>query len=408
MLIKDAGTVVSIWQPRFLMFAMASGLGIAGMWGQRLVVGWLLWRSTQSGAWLAALGAAELLPVLGVGIVIGAAIDRWEVRRVLIVGQWATTLMAFALLIVLGFDRANAPVLVGIAALSALSAFCVLTARVSVSGLMVAPRVRAQATGLVNMASHIGLAIGPILVGALIANDHMIGAALISAGFLSVSLLIFVVVPVISRATEAHPQTRFLKSLMDGVARVATDQIVRLALCGFLLAVLAGRGLHDVLPALVAETLGGDPKLLGQMIAAGGLGSLAVSIYFIAGYALDQRKQLAAGVLTLSLAFAALATGQPSIALAGCAALGAGLSLNSSATQCLILAHTLPEFTGRVMSVYTMIWRGGPPLGVMTMGLMAQYWPMATLPLIMAVVTFMSAPVIFYGLRVQAPTVSVA
>lgn len=387
-----------VWQPRFLAFALASGCGIAGMWGQRLVVGWLLWQTTQSGAWLTALGAAELLPILGLGILIGGMIDRRDVRRVLRLGQWAATTAGLMLLVAAAYGRVDAPVLVAIAALSALFGMVVLTARVAATGLLVAPRALPQATGLVNMAGHIGLAAGPLLVGSQLASGGILAAVAASTAFLALSALLFGLVPHVSRSAQSE-SIGFFQSLAEGLRHVIAQPVIRLALTAFLVSILAGRGMHDVLPAFVAAALDGGPSLLSQMIAAGGLGSLGVSIYLMAGGSLDHRKQLMAGLLLVLLAFVALAAAQSLPALVGSLMLGIGLSLTSAAAQCLVLAHTVPGLVGRTMSVYTMIWRGGPPLGVMLLGLLAEQWTVTALPSILAAATSMVVVVLVYSLR---------
>lgn len=398
-----AAQPASIWQPRLLAFALASGTGIAGMWGQRLVVGWMLWQVTQSGAWLTALGAAELLPILALGVLIGGLIDTADIRLVLQFGQWGAAAAGGALLWAVSNVHNEAWLLIAITAVAAVFGMSVLTARVAATGLLVAPGALPRATGLVNMTGHLGLALGPLLVGTQLSGGRVVAAVAVSTVLLAVSAALFGLLPAAQRP-KAAGSIGFRQSLLDGLRHVANEPVVRVALLTFLLSVLVGRGMHDVLPAYVAATLDGGATLVSQMIALGGCGSLGVSVYLMAGGSVDQRVQLVSGLLLLVVALLALTLGQSWQALAAGGLLGAGLSLTSSAAQCLVLAHTAPFLVGRVMSIYTLIWRGAPPLGVIALGLIADRWAITSLPLILTVVTMTAAPLIGYGLHVSRRT----
>ena len=65
--------------------------------------------------------------------------------------------------------------------------------------------------------------------------------------------------------------------------------------------------------------------------------------------------------------------------------LGCGLSMSSAAAQCIALNEAPQALRGRVMGIYTTIWRGGPPLGIMTVSLLAEQFGFRAIPAILAI-----------------------
>jgi hypothetical protein len=102
----------------------------------------------------------------------------------------------------------------------------VLTARVAATGLLVAPRALPQATGLVNMAGHIGLAAGPLLVGSQLASGGIMAAMAASTAFLALSALLFGLVPNARRAAQSG-SIGFFRSLAEGLRHVGPPPFSR-------------------------------------------------------------------------------------------------------------------------------------------------------------------------------------
>jgi MFS family permease len=151
------------------------------------------------------------------------------------------------------------------------------------------------------------------------------------------------------------------------------------------MSVLAGRGFHDTLAGFVTEIMNGSAARLGAMVAAAGAGSLVVSLWLILTPPPDYFRQLIAGLGAIVAAF--LLIGEfdgEKWALAGAAFLGCGLSLSSAAAQCIALNEAPQALRGRVMGIYTTIWRGGPPLGIMTVSLLADQFGFRAIPTILA------------------------
>ena len=60
---------------------------MAGLWTQRVAVGWLAWELTYSGAWLGVIAFADLFPSLVVGPFAGVLADRVDRLKIMRASQ---------------------------------------------------------------------------------------------------------------------------------------------------------------------------------------------------------------------------------------------------------------------------------------------------------------------------------
>jgi MFS family permease len=81
------------------------------------------------------------------------------------------------------------------------------------------------------------------------------------------------------------------------------------------------------------------------------------------------------------------------------AVLGAGLSLNSTATQIYLQAETPDHSRGRLMTLYTMIWRGAPLLGIAFLGFVTARLGYDVLPVGAMVLTVVGSALIALAIR---------
>jgi MFS family permease len=129
------------------------------------------------------------------------------------------------------------------------------------------------------------------------------------------------------------------------------------------------------MPAVVAESLGGGPDLLGWLMGATGIGALAGALYLanretVVGLgrviligALSFGGGLVAFSMTRSVWLAA-----PLLAI-----VGAGFIVQAASTNTIIRTIVDERFRGRVMAFYTMAFFGSVPVGSLISGVVADY-----------------------------------
>ena len=75
-------SIYKIWSsPNYVLFVVGAGSSHITNWMQRVGVGWLAWELTGSTAWLGAVAAADLAPMLILATIAG----RWPIGPMLYV-----------------------------------------------------------------------------------------------------------------------------------------------------------------------------------------------------------------------------------------------------------------------------------------------------------------------------------
>ena len=64
--------------PNFRNYMFGNFFSQAGMWAQRIAVGWLTWELTESPTWLGAMAMADFFPNVIMAPLAGALADRWD------------------------------------------------------------------------------------------------------------------------------------------------------------------------------------------------------------------------------------------------------------------------------------------------------------------------------------------
>ena len=89
---------VRVWRfPNYRLFMSGLGCYYVTSWMQRVGVGWLAWELSHSHAWVGAIAAADLIPLVVLGPFAGAAADRSDPLRQLRWSQIAMIAQAVAL-----------------------------------------------------------------------------------------------------------------------------------------------------------------------------------------------------------------------------------------------------------------------------------------------------------------------
>ena len=97
--------------PNFRRFTTGNAVSLLGSWIQRMAVGYLTWDLTHSGTWLGAVAMAEFIPVLFLAPITGVFIDRFDKRKIAVMGQ-AFALVQAAVLASLTIAGFITPVLI--------------------------------------------------------------------------------------------------------------------------------------------------------------------------------------------------------------------------------------------------------------------------------------------------------
>lgn len=346
----------------------------AGTFLQSTAQAWLVWQLTHSTASLGLLGLVQATPLLGISLLGGVLADRWPRRSILIVTQAALALTAATMSALTFSGRLTVPVLLAMAGvLATIAAFDNPVRQVYLPSVVVAPE-RGRVVGLNALAYNLGAIIGPALAGLLLATAGAAWCFLVNA----ISYLATVTLLLPGPPGRAVPGNRAAGSAW-GFLRASS--VSRRLLLLVAIVSLLGRSYVHVLSAVVADLWGGGAGLYGTLAALPGAGAViaAALVAWVLGrdahFSLPWLGALALGALTIGLGLAPPFLAGGTLALIGLMATGTMTMLNAS-----LQTVTPDAVRGRVLSLYTWLAAGLPPLGGWLLGtFMSHASPVQTL-----------------------------
>jgi MFS family permease len=318
--------------------------------------------------YLGILGLARGVPGVALGVFGGVLADRFDRRRLIVIGQLACGLGAAALALLVasglgGIGAIAALVLVGATAYSMMlpAEYATLPRLVPADALM-------NGTGLVNASANVAMVAGPLIAGLLVTP---IGVA----GILGVQSALHLAAAVLALRLPRMPQEAAatddpLRALRDGLLHTLRDPLVGLLMALAILVALFGRAVAYVMPAVANEVLHVGAVELSWLLGARGVGTLAGSL---AVASLDGVRRRATAAAVCSLVFgvaAALFAVQQALvgALVVAVALGLIQFLFSGFVTVQLQTKTPDALRGRILSLYLVTVTGVTPLGVMLLG----------------------------------------
>ena len=275
-----------------------------------VVVPWLVYQVTGSGAQTGIVGFAAAFPLVLAGLFGGVLIDRVGHARTAVLAELFSGLflaMIPILHLTVGLNVLSIGVLVFVSNLFSAPG---MTARRTLIP-EVAPRAGMsleRANSLEQMMTRIPLLLGPAIAGSLMAVFHpanVIWLAVVAVWLAGLSISVGVRVTEVSRPAE---QRSYLAELVDGFRFVMRDRLIRAL--AFILAFtnLLEAPLSIVMPIYAQDVLG-SPVALGVIMAALGIGLvLGVGIFAWVGSRVPRRVVFIGGLCGIGGSYWILAT----------------------------------------------------------------------------------------------------
>ncbi|MGI8404220.1 MAG: MFS transporter [Thermomicrobiales bacterium] len=263
--------------PRFRLLWFSNMFFFGGAWTQTLVLGWLVYETTQSAFLLAVFTSARLAPLL-LGPVGGVLSDRFDRVRMLIVAcLWAlAAISTVSVMVSVGYMPFWALVLGGFAIGLAQSPS--QPARAALVLDLVGRENLSNANALNAMAINVTQVIGPALGGAMISAFGAPAALWISTAWYGVSFLAIWPLRSLEGTRHAHPEP-VLKMLTGGFRGIVSNRLTAAVLLITLAAnILIWPIYQGFIPAFAASVLDLDAAGLGWLLTCAGIGGLTGSL----------------------------------------------------------------------------------------------------------------------------------
>ena len=346
---------------------------VMGWWGNRIGLGWLAWELTRSPSFLGIIAFASLIPVMIIGPFAGALADRYGHRRVTLRSGFGLFLTTFAIGAIALSGNMTAPLLVALTLLQGLCFGIDFPARQSLIPQLVDRASISAAVALNASSFHMGAFVGPVIAGVLITGIGSGASILMSAATTAWMLTMIWLIrrdPVRPRDPGAPG---IVADLLEGFRYVGQTPSLLFLLGMSFAGGLLIRPFHDLLPGFADSVFGRGVEGLATLNAAAGLGALVGALFllvrgrtegltrimltgaFLAGaalflFTLTDRFWVAAGMIfTVSLSLLTVQVGSNS----------------------LLQTIARPDMRGRTISMSSSMSVGGPALGALAMGFLA-------------------------------------
>ena len=379
------GILHVLGQRTYGTYVAGNAVSLIGAWMQRIGVGWLTWELTESGAWLGLVAFADLFPVVLVGPLGGVIADRVDRMKIIMIAQSLAMLQAFVLAVLTVTGLIQVELLVALSAVHGIIVAFNQPSRLAFVPSLVDRKDLPTAIAINGIVFNVARFVGPAFAGALILSAGV--AAVFAANALSFLFLLLALYRIradVKRETrEGAPSKSVFGDIADGLRYAARHPGIGPLL--LLLAVLSVsvRPFVELLPGLTAAVYGRGAEGLAILSSAVGIGAIA------GGFWLARRRgnrgltgiALTSALMT-ALAIAGLATTDRfPVAVAAVTVAGIMMVVTGVSTQTLLQLGVDGAMRGRVLSLYGIIFRGGPAVGALIMGTVSEAtglrWPLA-------------------------------
>ena len=366
-------TVRALQHRNFQLFFGGQLISLVGTWMQSVAQSWLVYRLTGSSTLLGFVGFASQIPVFLLAPAGGVLADRANRRRVLLVTQTSSMLLAFALagLTLSGLVRVWH--VFALAALLGVVNAADIPTRQAFVVEMVGKEDLMNAIALNSSMFNGARIVGPAVAGVLVAGigegwcffANAVSYLAVIAGLLAMRL---------ERVARARQAVSHLDHMKEGFRFVAGAAPVRALM--LLLGVVSFVGLpYAVLMPVFAENiLHSGARGLGLLMGASGVGALIGSL------ALAARREIRGLGTWVAIAGAGFGISVALFAVSRTFWLSAvllvpvGLSMmvQMASSNTLIQVMVPDALRGRTMAVYSMMFMGMGPFGSLLAGVLAE------------------------------------
>lgn len=362
-------------QRNFAWYFAGSSIGLIGIWGQRLTISWLAWEFTRSGFWLGVVVAADLLPTIFFAPIAGVVADRVNRHRMMFVTQFLGMLQALTLAALAFSGLLDIWCLVGLTMFIGIVWAFNTAARLSMVPNLLEPQHVPSAVAMDSAIFNLARFIGPMVAGYLIAGVGAGPTFLINGITFAVFLVCLLQARMIRDERGARSTANILVQATEGIRYAVKHPGIRPVLILIIALAIGIKPTLELLAGVTDTVYNLGPTGLGNLMAASAVGATIAAVWLaqrgtVVGMTRIVISALLLGIVSL---FAFTATQSFVFGLVCASFIGAAIVVGGTGTQTLMQNAVDGAMRGRVMSLYGMVYRGGPALGAFAMGSAAEF-----------------------------------
>ena len=362
----------ALGQSNYRAFVAGNAVSLIGTWLQRVAVGWLAWELTKSGTWLGLVAFADLFPTVVLSPLAGALADRFERLRIVVLTQIIAMIQAVALAVLVYADAITIERLFALTVALGIANAINQPARLALIPSLVEREHLSSAVAINSIVFNSARFLGPAAAGFAIAHGGIAFAFFANAASFVVFLVALGFVRLGPAELNATRRT-ILGDTVDGYAYAARHAGIGPMLLLLAATSLSSRAFVELLPGFADAVFARGAQGLAWLTAATGLGAMAGGLWMAQRASIKGLTGLiVANVLVMAAALLGfVATRNFGIALACLFVAGFSLVVNGIGAQTLVQHAAAPNMRGRVMATFGMIFRGGPAVGALIMGVLS-------------------------------------
>jgi MFS family permease len=371
-LVSSTHPLRALRHQNFRLFAAGQLISLVGTWMQQVAQAWLIYRLTNSALLLGAIGFANQIPVFFLGAIGGHVADRYDRRRVLLITQTLSMILAFALAALTLSGRVREWHLFVLSVLLGMVNAFDIPARQAYLVQLVDREDLINAIALNSSMFNGARIVGPAIAGLLVAAIGE-GWCFFANAVSYIAVIIGLMMITTPRFVAEHGRSVWA-NISEGFRFVGKAAPVRALL------LLIGAVSFTAMPYSVLMPLFADRVLhtgargLGILMGAAGAGALIGSLALASRSSVKGLGRWVA--ISCAIFGAALAAFAMSRTFALSAALlviaGGAVMVQMASSNTLIQSMVPDALRGRVMSVYIMMFVGLGPIGALLAGSIAE------------------------------------
>ncbi|MBK8618265.1 MAG: MFS transporter [Anaerolineales bacterium] len=365
----------SLKHKRFFYLWLGQLISIAGTQMQIWALFWHINQLNKNPIALGGIGLARILPVIIFSLIGGAVADSRNRRNVMFVTQTVAALLALTLGLLTQFGEITIWHIYAITALQAIAVAFDGPSRQSLIPNLVPAKDLPNAFSMTFTAFQAGSVIGPALTGVVIAFAGQSAVYYFNAfSFLSVLLALFMIGDVPQTISEKMSGIS-VESIREGIQFILSKPVIlSTMLLDFVATFFASA--NTLLPIIATGVLHVGVVEYGYLSAAQAVGAVAAALVISQVRELRKQGQLFLGAVII-FGIATVIFGMTKsllIAWLALATTGAADGVSTIIRNTIRQLQTPDHIRGRMTSVNQIFFQGGPQLGEIEAGSVAQFF----------------------------------
>tara|TARA_B100000927_G_scaffold50221_1_gene37023 strand:+ start:7205 stop:8410 length:1206 start_codon:yes stop_codon:yes gene_type:complete len=357
----------------FRLYFCGNIFSVLGVWIQRLSLGWHAWQLSESAFIVGLAAAVQYIPLLFLTPFFGVLADQYKPRSSAIVMHLILIFVALSLSVLTLINQMEIVSLLFLSFLYGVANSAYSPIRLALIPSLVSAKQLSSGVAISSAGFNLSRFIGPGIAGYIVTVYGLGYAYLVNAitYIPVVAVLAFIKTKEIKEIS--NKKEGFFEKLKKGMIYTFNHDVIKNVILIAGVSSFFGRGLIELLPVFTATVYDGGSETLAILMAASGLGAVLASLIYMSGV-LDLKLSKAVfyggfGMSIMCLFFALtenLIIGSLMVMM-----IGFFITFVAVGSQSEVQLNVANELRGRVSSLWTIVVLGGPAVGSLFAGVLA-------------------------------------